>query len=388
MSIASEITRISGNIADAYTSLDAKGATMPAAGSQNSANLADTIDSIPAGGGESNADFETIKGIINNYSGTSSQLPSDWEAGTDTASYSYLVGYVIPKSIEKVYFIDKPNGYKIPSTATYAVETIGNSSRVAITFNGVNNEHWVCIAIHKSTFYELSSKLPGLIAPGTSYFDGEFYPIEYIAAKTNLDTKWKFNLLGLYDTLNMPLKGVYLGENTFFREEFTTTNLDAFLYALGYLNNPDWFFDNSEDISRGDAIPSSSVAYNTPAFFNRMIGMRPNFPFILDCSTSSFSGTLKLLDSKDNNNLLFDIKIKLPTPTGTTNKITFTTAGCPVTGSHTALFTKESLQYMADNAPTITVSATLQLGWMNIEIAGGASGTIISTLTSKGWTVT
>ena len=49
MSIANEITRISGNIAAAYTSLDAKGATMPA--TQNSENLADTIDSITTGGG-------------------------------------------------------------------------------------------------------------------------------------------------------------------------------------------------------------------------------------------------------------------------------------------------------------------------------------------------
>lgn len=53
MSIASEITRINGNIAAAYTALEGKGATLPAAGSQNSANLADTIDTISAGGGSS-----------------------------------------------------------------------------------------------------------------------------------------------------------------------------------------------------------------------------------------------------------------------------------------------------------------------------------------------
>ena len=51
MSIASEITRINGNIAAAYTALDGKGATLPAAGSQNSANLADTIATITTGGG-------------------------------------------------------------------------------------------------------------------------------------------------------------------------------------------------------------------------------------------------------------------------------------------------------------------------------------------------
>ena len=48
MSIASEITRIQGNISDAYTAASAKGATLPA--TQNSANLASTISTISGGG--------------------------------------------------------------------------------------------------------------------------------------------------------------------------------------------------------------------------------------------------------------------------------------------------------------------------------------------------
>ena len=46
MSVASEINRIKSNIADAYTEAEAKGATMPA--TENSANLADTVASIPS----------------------------------------------------------------------------------------------------------------------------------------------------------------------------------------------------------------------------------------------------------------------------------------------------------------------------------------------------
>ena len=49
MSIASEIQRINTNIANAYTQANAKGATLPQ--SQNSANLASTIESISSGGG-------------------------------------------------------------------------------------------------------------------------------------------------------------------------------------------------------------------------------------------------------------------------------------------------------------------------------------------------
>ena len=50
MSVASEIERIKGNIASAYSSAGAKGATMPDV--QNSANLAGCIDTITGGGGE------------------------------------------------------------------------------------------------------------------------------------------------------------------------------------------------------------------------------------------------------------------------------------------------------------------------------------------------
>lgn len=53
MSIASEITRINNNIANAYTECNSKGATMPQI--QNSANLSTTIASIPTGGGGSTA---------------------------------------------------------------------------------------------------------------------------------------------------------------------------------------------------------------------------------------------------------------------------------------------------------------------------------------------
>lgn len=54
MSIASAITAAQGKVAAAYTACNNKGATMPAAGSQNLSNLATTIGTIPTGGGSSN----------------------------------------------------------------------------------------------------------------------------------------------------------------------------------------------------------------------------------------------------------------------------------------------------------------------------------------------
>lgn len=46
MSIQSEITRISGNVADTYSALETYGATMPS--KQNSDNLAGTVSTIVA----------------------------------------------------------------------------------------------------------------------------------------------------------------------------------------------------------------------------------------------------------------------------------------------------------------------------------------------------
>lgn len=64
MSISSEISRISGNVADAYTAANAKGATMPV--TQNSDNLASTIATIQTGGTPAYQMFSRVKDDNNN----------------------------------------------------------------------------------------------------------------------------------------------------------------------------------------------------------------------------------------------------------------------------------------------------------------------------------
>lgn len=107
MTIASEITRIKNNIANTYTALSDKGATMPA--TQNSANLANTVASISAGGGD------TVTAV--NYTGTSiSAGDKVWlnkkanvsasSVAVSTSSSSYV--YVIEPTGNFVYY----NTYK------------------------------------------------------------------------------------------------------------------------------------------------------------------------------------------------------------------------------------------------------------------------------------
>lgn len=62
MSIATAITDLSGRIQDAYTALEAKGATMPA--SRTSYNLSSTIGTIPSGGGESIYGISSITQLL------------------------------------------------------------------------------------------------------------------------------------------------------------------------------------------------------------------------------------------------------------------------------------------------------------------------------------
>ena len=81
MSVKSEIDRIAGNVADAYTAVEEQGGELPE--TQNSANLPEAIRSIPSGGlteeqVQALIDKALPAGIVARWSGTEEDIPEGW----------------------------------------------------------------------------------------------------------------------------------------------------------------------------------------------------------------------------------------------------------------------------------------------------------------------
>jgi hypothetical protein len=131
MSIVEQITRIQTNIANAYSSCEAKGATLPKI--QNSDNLASVIDSITVGSGSGGATVAAInktgkaittgdKVWINTYEKTSDSNPKLSLLGVD--SY-YGARVYMPDNEGNVYLLDNSRNdgigfYALQPDETYA----------------------------------------------------------------------------------------------------------------------------------------------------------------------------------------------------------------------------------------------------------------------------
>ena len=135
MSIASEITRIGGNIAAAYTAAGDKGANLPQ--TQNSANLADTIAAIPQSSGgavtKKDINFFDYDGLTLLYSYTFAEAAALTELPELPAHTGFIAqGWTSPLAQIKSAGEDE---YRLDVGATY-VTTDGSTKLYVYTTAG------------------------------------------------------------------------------------------------------------------------------------------------------------------------------------------------------------------------------------------------------------
>lgn len=387
MSIASEITRISGNIADAYTACNDKGATMPTAENQNSANLADTINSIPAGGGETedrnyvkdyNKMVEVLNGVLDGGYTAQKALNQGWTIYDSNIS-NHQFGVVLDEETESIYIRTYPTyqgwvaGVKIPSGASI---TDVSTDIKRIDFD---KEKWVCFCTGNLAIdqFRRCTNIEG--ANWTQNYNIAKILCIYmptIASNSSLST--------IFNLASMPfIKIIKLSDN--FSISALTLNDVTVLRCITQL-------DNREDICKlisgynstdGYLLPCTKSSIKGYAFGLKQIILK-KCPITFDFSSDTGTGTLNICVfngySSDMNIIDYDFKIKLPSNYSTVELFNY---------NYSIPFSKESLEYMADKAPTVN-GATLALGvyldkWLTVT----ADGQVIrATLESKGWTVT
>lgn len=184
MSIQSEINRINSNIANAYDELETKGATMPQ--TENSANLATTIASIPSGGGITPT-YDTINDVLIKYI----KPESDYGSSTPVTLYTpdaNCMNYVIQKKSNGKYRVD---WCPCPIRATDSIrftplyinqmtKSFENQQQVTITYSANNPNASSVTAYYGSDVDTLQDAIDYAKNPNSSYtqYTGTGYSYE------------------------------------------------------------------------------------------------------------------------------------------------------------------------------------------------------------------
>lgn len=409
MSIASEITRINGNIAAAYTALDGKGATLPE--TQNSANLADTIDTITTGGGGNK--FDEIDSIVSDAvtwfegksykdaydngwlvaSGNETSTSKIYETNANTVS-----GVVFSTNVPDEVYV-KGRAFKAPLGSTISTNGLSNSICKIIFPNGCTDK-W-------------------LVAVGDVYMGlmntGGLHQIAFVSDVTNssncfqIADRYRYINIGLRQntytsqspfSLAYPddspwqrarnLEGLKLSDNITFTLSTKLSGSSAtFLGTLALpssIDLKDFFEKHISDATYQTTALNTSISDDLIRSSSNMSKWlnRKDFPFIVDCSgfpSSALSNTWYMGYVPYNMASYYtefggftDVKIKLPAMNIRMNY------------SLNRFMPIEYIRYMADNAPTVS-GKTIKFETRLLAIINEVDSTIVSTFQSKGWTV-
>lgn len=399
MTIATEIQRIKDNIANTYVALGEKGATIPEI--QNSANLADTVATVTTGGGGGSSSGTSaydiqyrsvVDGIMNdiidknktNFSDNPNVQKIDVNSGVTTIA---ICGYTFYPTAKYVWIGGEyVNNFIVPSSATVTTSS-GTAGSKLITFNDDDDERWLILSASSTILssYSVSNVMQCRTSPTVTQNSP-------YAGRSDVEYTWFHTLYPvtveyyLVDVCGLNAKLFKVSGNLSFNFAFNDVAIHRFISKL---EDKSFFFEHNTYYTLGQEINEYYFQDTTGGsmLYTPLLMLGNDIPYVIKFNASTELNFSKM-EQHPNCRGMLNYKIILPSKKNVTlNK--FKTWGYNNTGEETSvLFTRESLEFMANNSPTVQLSgATLTLGEKNIATAGGMGSEIIQTLQSKGWTV-
>ena len=279
MSIADQITRIRGNISNAYDACNEKGATLPT--TQNSANLAATITSIKAGG---SSNFVGITREVNSrgvYGFPTESFTFSLPSGaTDIGGYSLYYAF-----------------YKCPSLTSVdlsSLQTISGNSSMYETFSECNS--LTSIDLSNLTTISGDQAMYQTFSHCTSLTSVDLSSLTTISVFGRMQgTFWKCTALTSVDLSNLTTLSFDNAMNYTFWECNSLTSVDlSNLTTLSGYYAMQGAFDGCKSLRELSfpALTSNSFGSYTNQFngmLNRVTGCTVHFPSNLESVIGSWS---------------------------------------------------------------------------------------------------
>ena len=427
MSIQSEIERISGNIGDAYSACNDKGATMPTAENQNSANLADTISSIPAGGGGS-ADNSWFWTEISSLTLSPSSFDSTWIAEHTEFTYSNVythnfsstldmshnnyVGFLFEDNFPNKFYVIASNSFttlpyiKVPENTvvtepsyTGSETTIMGWGKFLIDFTN-SSEKWVIFpssnipdsiqnlsfseTVDSSSYLSIISKVKSLCIRYRTDTTGELSASGGVSGLLDTFGQYDKSLEDIYTNYTFTSIGYGTDPNSancILRSISPKFDIEKFLED--YAPNVNFY-----GVAQGTATNSRKPFYSYYNTKGKYIFSTKKYPIILDFSTLSFnnsSATTMYMGSKTTQ--AYENTVK--TSPIVEELFMIPSANFNIDWTVTDIknqITPASLRFFADHSPSVS-GKTLTIGTHNINAANLIDSTIITDIQAKGWTV-
>ena len=375
MTIASEVTRIKTNIAQAYTALEEKGATIPEV--KNSDNLSDAIGSIATGGG-------------------SSEIRGSWIVPQICLDLDNVIANIeqseVYQNIKRFVSLKYGNNYTV---GVVGIVLRNGYHNVKFDFTSTNTSAALAVEVSDGRcFYSNqydSSNATNLSFTLDTTVDDKYYIVYWVSDPDRYSTGYAF---GKIDDNYLQRSALYYSiKNVVPPSLIPNSNIESF-NIIGEIKeenklastNGDFCF--SDKMLAGKYYPPislwcqtngvASLTYNVYAvYFSQNAGFCA-LPDGLDLS--SYNGTqdfqIGILDSSSYQKFI---------AIGHKWRLYITIPATNVKFCQIAL-TKDNWAYIAEHAPVVE-GKTLTIGSNNLAICGGEDSEIIITLKNKGWTI-